>query len=328
MRLKNNATYQFISRADPLRALNVYGSSGSVPSSQKNVCLYKSNPKDTCQQWVYKEVGGHKFLVCKNNQNLALDMYTGSPAAQNMVNAHVYAPSNTSYLGIVDTDSGYVKIYLTGYANKFLTANQGNNGDNNGRTTHDPGNVYWYKDGLTDNSQEWKPIPVDDGGFVDPQPPEDGKTLRGLKRKFPNGKYWNHVGMSGNNQDGYTNSPCPNPHNGTTCNHYVFNGEDLASQCQGFVMKCGYDAYGSSPYTWPQITGSNALDSLKPGDIVRYYTTDDKHSIFVTAVSGDTITFGDCNSDFHCKIRWDATTTKQKLRPVLKAVYRAPFELK
>ena len=329
MIFKNNAIYRFICRADTGRALNVYGSSGSIPSPLKNVCLYDSRPSDTCQQWIYKEKNGNKYFVCKMNPELALDMYTGSVSGQNNVNAHVYAPSDTSYLAFEDTDSGYIKIKLSRYSNKYLTANQGDNGDNDGRTTHDLGNVYWYAGGLTDHSQEWKPILVDDGGSVDPEPPEDGKTLAKLKKKFPHGKYWNHVGMSGNNQDGYTNSPCPSHDTTATCNCYVVNGKKMAWQCQGFAMKCGYDAYGSDPYTWPQLTNVSALDNLKPGDIVRYYTTNNEHSIFVTAVSGDTVTFGDCNGTSQkCQIRWDATTTKQKLRSVLKTLYRAPLELK
>ena len=143
-----------------------------------------------------------------------------------------------------------------------------------------------------------------------------------LMQQFPNGKYWNHVGMSDNNQDGYTNTPCPSHGkdntNLSTCNCYKLNGMVKAWQCQGFVIKCGYDAYGSDPYTWSQITGSNALNNLKPGDIVRYYINgiddDNLHSIFVTSVSGDTITFGDCNADLQCGIRWGAQTTKQKLQ--------------
>ena len=153
-------------------------------------------------------------------------------------------------------------------------------------------------------------------------------TLKQLQEKFPNGKYWNHVGSSKNNQDGYTDTPCPSHNSTATCNCYVVNGREMAWQCQGFVMKCGYDACGSDPYTWPIIASSSALDDLKPGDIIRYFTTNGKHSIFVTDISGDTITFGDCNSDFHCKIRWGTTTTKQKLESVFDKVYCAPFELK
>ena len=188
MIFKNNATYRFICRADTERALNVYGSTGSIPSPLKNVCLYDSSPSDTCQQWIYKEKNGNKYFVCKMNPELALDMYTGSVSGQNNVNAHVYGPSATSYLAFEDTDSGYIKIKLARYSDKYLTANQGDNGDNDGRTTHDPGNVYWYAGGLTDHSQEWKPILVDDGGSVDPEPGEMVTVTN-----MPNGIYDNNT---------------------------------------------------------------------------------------------------------------------------------------
>ena len=169
MIFKNNATYRFICRADTGRALNVYASAGTAPSLS-NVCLWTSSSSDMGQQWIYKESGSNQYFVCKANPSVALDMYTGSTAGQNNVNAHVYAPSTTSYLAFEDTDSGYIKIKLARYSNKYLTANQGNNGTSNGRTTHDAGNVYWYAGGLTDHSQEWKPVLVDDGGSVDPEP--------------------------------------------------------------------------------------------------------------------------------------------------------------
>lgn len=120
MIFKNNATYRFICRADTRRALNVYGSTGSIPSPLKNVCLYDSSPSDTCQQWIYKEKNGNKYFVCKMNPELALDMYTGSVSGQNNVNAHVYGPSATSYLAFEDTDSGYIKIKLARYSSILL----------------------------------------------------------------------------------------------------------------------------------------------------------------------------------------------------------------
>ena len=36
--------------------------------------------------------------------------------------------------------------------------------------------------------QQWEFVEV--GGSVDPQLPEDRRTLTGLKKKFPNCKYW------------------------------------------------------------------------------------------------------------------------------------------
>ena len=316
-------TYMFICdgarSGDKPKTLNLYYP-GSIVNGQ-NVCLWTKDDSLE-QQWRFN---GSKLLNMRNTR-YALDKYTVAGNANNN-NADVWEANDPTNQNIVfEAVSGnIVKIKLAS-SGLYLTAYNDAHGNNTNKTPTSTGNIFWASKKAS-KLQQWEFVEV--GGSVDPQPPEDGKTLRELKRKFPNGKYWNHVGMSGNNQDGYTNSPCPSHNSTSTCNCYVVNGKEMAWQCQGFAVKCGYDAYGSDPYTWPQLTSASALDNLKPGDIVRYYSNrPTMHAIFVTAVSGDTVTFGDCNSDFHCKIRWDATTTKQKLAPELIHVWRAPFELK
>ena len=302
-----------------VKTLNLYYP-GSIVNGQ-NVCLWTKDGSLE-QQWKFD---GSKLLNMRNTR-YALDKYTVAGNANNN-NADVWEANDPTNQNIVfEAVSGnIVKIKLVS-SGLYLTAFSDAHGDNTHKTPTSTGNVFWAAK-KTSKLQQWEFVEV--GGSVDPEPPEDGETLAKLKKKFPHGKYWNHVGMSGNNQDGYTNSPCPSHNSTSTCNCYVVNGKEMAWQCQGFAMKCGYDAYGSNPYTWPQLTNVSALDNLKPGDIVRYYTTNNEHSIFVTAVSGDTVTFGDCNGTSQkCQIRWDATTTKQKLRSVLKTLYRAPLELK
>ena len=66
-----------------------------------------------------------------------------------------------------------------------------------------------------------------------------------LQKKFPQGKYWNHVGMSTDNSDGYTEKPCTchgksgvdhiKGEGGCTCNHFVGGGHLSAAQCMGFA---------------------------------------------------------------------------------------------
>lgn len=185
MALVNGATYRFLNRATEKeenglgRSLNVYGNS---PSYLANVCLFKSNDGDVCQQWIYKESGGHKYLICKGAPSLVLDLFTGSSAAANVTNynAHVFNQlSNTCYLEIEPlsgNDSGYIRIRLANYTNKYLTANQGSNGSNTGKDVNAPGNVYFYNGGLTDYSQDWKPIRLDGGTDPDPDPKPDDTT--------------------------------------------------------------------------------------------------------------------------------------------------------
>ena len=163
--------------------------------------------------------------------------------------------------------------------------------------------------------------------------PTRGMTLDQLRAKFPNGKYWNHAnnpGKDNNNQNGWTDTPCPQHGNvGTssqTCNGFQPGATQLSWQCMGFAEKLGYDATGANPRDnangWQTVTSASALDSLKPGDIVRY--KNNGHSIYVIGVNGDTVVYADCNSDGHCKIRWDATISKATLRASFSYLRVAP----
>lgn len=132
-----------------------------------------------------------------------------------------------------------------------------------------------------------------------------------LQKKFPNGKYWNHSGSFVNNPDGWTDTPCT--HHGN-CLAKGYQGQcgcnsfSNAIQCMGFSEKLGYDVFGSAPRTWSSHTN---LSKVKAGDVIRYrYNT---HSVFVTKVTANTITFADCNWDGHCKIRWNVTIPKSSI---------------
>lgn len=91
---------------------------------------------------------------------------------------------------------------------------------------------------------------------------------------------------------------------------------DGGSECFGFARLMGYEVFGSYPSSWEV---SRDFNSVKVGDIVRYGNNGNGgHSIFVTNVSGNTITFVDCNGNGNysgatkvrrCGIKWDNTTT-------------------
>ena len=147
--------------------------------------------------------------------------------------------------------------------------------------------------------------------------------LNYLMKKYPDGKYWNHVGMSRNNADGWTDKPC---------RHYLVGGwykpagtcnSFYGIQCWGFVNKLANECYGTNNYSqWPRTT----LSKLKPGDAIRF--KNNSHSIFVTGVQGDIVTYGECNSEYsNCKIRWNVRTTKTQIAKSLTGVYSAPSEL-
>ncbi|MCR5523535.1 MAG: InlB B-repeat-containing protein, partial [Clostridia bacterium] len=173
--------------------------------------------------------------------------------------------------------------------------------------------------------------PKDIDGYIETQ-----ATILSLQSKFPAGKYWNHAnnpGSSNNNQNGYTSIPCPD-HNGTigtasqTCNGFAPNGSQLSWQCMGYAEKCGYDVTGYNPrntgYGWVKSSDSSRVDTIKAGDIVRY--RNGGHSIYITGVSGSTITFTDCNSDGACIIRWGRTIEKSTLKSTFTYIRIAPYE--
>lgn len=158
-------------------------------------------------------------------------------------------------------------------------------------------------------------------------------TLAQLRAKFPHGKYWNHIGSKYNNPDGWTNTPCTHHgYKGSGCSYTgscgcnnVGDGHD-AIQCMGYAYKLGLDAYGTNPYYWKVYTGSSArnylYNKLKPGDVVRI--NNNGHSIFITGVSGNTVTYTDCNAGATCVIRWGKTMSKATLASKLTNIREAP----
>jgi len=148
-----------------------------------------------------------------------------------------------------------------------------------------------------------------------------GLSVQQLKDKFPAGKYWNHVGMAGNNPDGWTETSCGYPHN-NNCNKF-----DGHTQCSGFAYKLAYDVYGEYARNWLK---DNNTSNLKAGDILRI--NDDGHSIFITEINGDTITYADCNRtgggvnpENACKIYWDTNREKGSINVTY--VLHAPYAL-
>ena len=80
-----------------------------------------------------------------------------------------------------------------------------------------------------------------------------------------------------------------------------------AWQCHGFACTLGYQLSGKDPYTWNKVYN---LNSLKPGDIIRFSRP---HSIMVTAVNGNEITYVDCNWVGKNTVKWDQKIQKNKM---------------
>ncbi|ADU23792.1 Ricin B lectin (plasmid) [Ruminococcus albus 7 = DSM 20455] len=95
---------------------------------------------------------------------------------------------------------------------------------------------------------------------------------------------------------------------------------DGGTQCFGFARLIAYNVFGSHVSSW---TKSYSISEVKAGDVIQYGNTmGSGHTIFVTSVSGDTITFVDCNGNGNysggskvrsCGIKWDNTISKSAM---------------
>ena len=155
-------------------------------------------------------------------------------------------------------------------------------------------------------------------------------TINSLRNTFPSTKarpiYWNHTG-SENSPYSYTYNGCTHHGNCTYTGTCGCNSYSSCIQCMGYAFFCGKLTTDKNPNIlegkWQMSRDSSRVDSVKPGDIIRY--RNDSHSIFVTAVSGNTVTFTDCNSNWNCNIRWDATVSKSTIKASFTKIYITPY---
>lgn len=165
------------------------------------------------------------------------------------------------------------------------------------------------------------PVIIHEGEGVSP----DTIGFSSLQSKFPAGMYWNHMGSSSNNPNTVTSKPCNHSAYGTTyCNRPTFWS---SCQCHGYALQCGYDVVGSNPMNWTKYTSSSAIDNVRAGDVIRLTYTNNLHTIYVLAVSGDKVVFTDCNSYGTCNIRWGATKTKSTLKSQFNYLLKCPVYL-
>lgn len=162
------------------------------------------------------------------------------------------------------------------------------------------------------------------------------ESIAQLRTRFPNGEYWNHVGADNyNNPHGYNPLHLPCNHHNSYCGFYPnqceCNSFDNAIQCMGFAYRLAYGYYRTSVRNWSS-EDNNGLETLKAGDVVdfgwsgygnnRVYG----HTIWITSVQGDTITYADCNYGYTCLIRWiDSPSNKYNVITGNYTIHHAPY---
>ena len=156
--------------------------------------------------------------------------------------------------------------------------------------------------------------------------------LDSLRSEFPEGKFWNHLVTTGNNngdqlfqkwkdgdwttaeafQNNVTSSPCAT-HNGTALiGQYDCNVFDGGMQCCGFAKKIFYDVFGVRESS-NELIRQPGYAGLMPGDYVHF--SGFEHYAVVLSISRSTFTVVECNlsgdpvngqyyPEYACMISW------------------------
>lgn len=141
------------------------------------------------------------------------------------------------------------------------------------------------------------------------------EQLNSLREVFPDGAYWNHMGLDQWDEFTVTDTPCDHDVYGDTyCNSHSGGIQDLFPQytpmiqCLGFASLLSDLVFGEDA---PVETFTD-IYQLRPGDSVRLIWTE--HSFDVLTVDDTGITVVECNKDYeHCLISWDRFISWEEL---------------
>ncbi|MBE5929099.1 MAG: fibronectin type III domain-containing protein [Lachnospiraceae bacterium] len=138
--------------------------------------------------------------------------------------------------------------------------------------------------------------------------------LMSIKRGFPQGMYWNHVGYkTGNsyNTSSYvTFKPCKHSKTTSTCNRYRDRDGVLGIQCYGFAGFVSDTLFKNA-----KCKHHRSFKKAKVGDHVRY--NNDKHSVIIMEKHKDYIIVCECNYGGTCMLNWGRVIYKKDLAGAL-----------
>ena len=137
------------------------------------------------------------------------------------------------------------------------------------------------------------------------------QKINELRKKFPDKKYWNTVGIPEDmaNSDTVTNKHCKHIDMGfglisNTCNSYssvAGNG----GQCYGFAVKLSDEIFGRDA----PVIRHTSFEKAKIGDRVRK----NNHSFVIINKTTDYVIVAECNYGSTCIIKWDRKVYKKSL---------------
>lgn len=140
-------------------------------------------------------------------------------------------------------------------------------------------------------------------------------ALNDLREIFPEGMYWNHMGVEDWDEFTVTDTPCQHDlYWDTYCNGYSGGIQELfpqfepMEQCLGFAALLSDLVFGEDA----PVNTFTDYTQVRPGDHIRLELSE--HSMTVLTVDEDGITVVECNSDYeHCRIRWDRSLSWEDL---------------
>ena len=154
--------------------------------------------------------------------------------------------------------------------------------------------------------------------YEEPQPiteEEADATLESLRDTFPDGSYWNHMGLEEWDEFTVTDIPCDHDlYWDTYCNSYTGGIQELFPQFEPMEQCLGFAALLSDLVFGEDAPVSTFTDytQLRVGDHIRLELTE--HSMTVLTVVEEGITVVECNRDYeHCLISWDRFLSWEEL---------------
>ncbi len=154
--------------------------------------------------------------------------------------------------------------------------------------------------------------------YEEPQPlteEEVSATLESLRDTFPDGSYWNHMGLEEWDEFTVTDIPCDHDlYWDTYCNSYTGGIQELFPQFEPMEQCLGFAALLSDLVFGEDAPVSTFTDytQLRVGDHIRLELTE--HSMTVLTVVEEGITVVECNRDYeHCLISWDRFLSWEEL---------------
>lgn len=154
--------------------------------------------------------------------------------------------------------------------------------------------------------------------YEEPQPiteEEAAATLESLRDTFPDGSYWNHMGLEEWDEFTVTDIPCDHDlYWDAYCNSYTGGIQELFPQFEPMEQCLGFAALLSDLVFGEDAPVSTFADytQLRVGDHIRLELTE--HSMTVLTVAEEGITVVECNRDYeHCRISWDRFLSWEEL---------------